>query len=316
MCPASIVFCSVEWNRWPLHYTDKHSPLPFFLPNAQGTPDQLDIALAIRDQSMLNAAYSAPRHFRKMRNELTERFPAVPLPTARQVPVAILKERQVHGQESQVSRDPSVESDSHPEEDFSWSDAPWQKRKNPPGLSRSLCSKLYQASRQTAESLKIALQMITENHGAHDEDDSFRDVDSLGDEEGARYSTVRRSPMTLWYSAAKSPGAYLRLHRSFFMEHFSTFLSCEPTNPKRRDGQTRTLAWTTNLVSQHESRILLPKFESAALEVEFFPSFKRKRFMVVTELWNLSLIQHYRWFVWSIHSFWLEFRIMGVRLLI
>ena len=122
LCPASIVICSVEWNRWPLHYVDKHSPLPFFLPNPQGYPEQLDIALAIRDQTMLNAAYEAPRHFRRMRNELTERFPAVPLPTSRQVPVAILRERELlaipiggNGGHltAALSRDASVDSDSH-----------------------------------------------------------------------------------------------------------------------------------------------------------------------------------------------------------
>jgi hypothetical protein len=56
------------------------------------------------------------------------------------------------------------------EDDFSWSDSPWQKRRNPPGLSRSLCSKLYQASRQTTETLKVALQMITESQDTSDED--------------------------------------------------------------------------------------------------------------------------------------------------
>ncbi|OQV21999.1 putative F-box only protein 30 [Hypsibius exemplaris] len=192
LCPASIVICSVEWNRWPLHYVDKHSPLPFFLPNPQGYPEQLDIALALRDQAMLNAAYEAPRHFRRMRNELTERFPAVPLPTARQVPVSILRERELMAVPNGVngavtggwSRDTSIDSDSQStvsgltsEDDFSWSDTPWQKRRNPPGLSRSLCSKLYQASRQTTETLKVALQMITEGHDNSD-DERLREVES------------------------------------------------------------------------------------------------------------------------------------------
>ena len=148
-----------------------------------GFPEQLDIALALRDQTMLNAAYEAPKRFRRLRNELTERFPAVPLPTLRQVPAALLKERQ---QVPLLSRDVSVDSDSQSnltsEEDISWSDSPWQKRRNPPGLSRSLCSKLYQASRQTTESLKAALQMITEGHDGMMEDfDSLRDEESLGE---------------------------------------------------------------------------------------------------------------------------------------
>ena len=63
------------------------------------------------------------------------------------------------------------------EDDFSWSDTPWQKRRNPPGLSRSLCSKLYQASRQTTETLKVALQMITESHDNSD-DERLREVES------------------------------------------------------------------------------------------------------------------------------------------
>ncbi|XP_055337883.1 F-box only protein 30-like [Paramacrobiotus metropolitanus] len=178
-CPASIIFCSVEWNRWPLHYTDKHSPLPFFLPNPHGHPEQLDMALALRDQTCLNVAYSAPRHFKRLRNDLTERFPAVPLPSSRPVPEVILRERRENGEGGgggmELSRDGSVES----EEEWSWSDAPWNKRKNPPGLSRSLCSKLYQASRQTTETLKAALQMITEQDNGMDEEDSLRDLDSV-----------------------------------------------------------------------------------------------------------------------------------------
>ena len=41
---------------------------------------QLDVALALRDQRVLNEAMKAPRSTRRaLRNPLTQRFPAVPL---------------------------------------------------------------------------------------------------------------------------------------------------------------------------------------------------------------------------------------------
>lgn len=50
-CPASIIHCSEEWDRWPIHFHDKkvHSK------NGLDPPllSHLDVALALRDQRML-----------------------------------------------------------------------------------------------------------------------------------------------------------------------------------------------------------------------------------------------------------------------
>ncbi|XP_052008848.1 F-box only protein 40-like [Xyrauchen texanus] len=51
VCPASVVTCSLEWNRWPVSETDMT-----FYSNALQDPNcttQLDIAMALRDQKLL-----------------------------------------------------------------------------------------------------------------------------------------------------------------------------------------------------------------------------------------------------------------------
>ncbi|XP_047449167.1 F-box only protein 40 [Mugil cephalus] len=53
VCPASVVCCSQEWNRWPVSETD-----PAFYRNVSGSPlanteENLDVALALRDQELL-----------------------------------------------------------------------------------------------------------------------------------------------------------------------------------------------------------------------------------------------------------------------
>ncbi|XP_049339694.1 F-box only protein 40 isoform X2 [Astyanax mexicanus] len=50
-CPASVVCCSLEWNRWPVSETDSN-----FYNNAVQEPncmEQLDLAMAFRDQKLL-----------------------------------------------------------------------------------------------------------------------------------------------------------------------------------------------------------------------------------------------------------------------
>ncbi|XP_078140069.1 F-box only protein 40 [Centroberyx gerrardi] len=51
VCPASVVSCSQEWNRWPVSDTDSA-----FYRNVSGDPrteGQLDVATALRDQELL-----------------------------------------------------------------------------------------------------------------------------------------------------------------------------------------------------------------------------------------------------------------------
>ncbi|MED6233028.1 hypothetical protein ATANTOWER_005885 [Ataeniobius toweri] len=53
VCPASVVCCSQEWNRWPVHETD----MTFYRKVSENlqlnTETNLDIALALRDQALL-----------------------------------------------------------------------------------------------------------------------------------------------------------------------------------------------------------------------------------------------------------------------
>ena len=79
-CPASVVYCTMEWNRWPVYSRERQSRVPFVTDNIHARNGQLDVALALRDQRMLNEAMKAPRSVRRvLRNNLTQRFPAVPI---------------------------------------------------------------------------------------------------------------------------------------------------------------------------------------------------------------------------------------------
>ncbi|XP_034051211.1 F-box only protein 30a [Thalassophryne amazonica] len=50
-CPASIVCCTMEWNRWPVSYADRKSYE--HLSKEFDEVEQLDMALALQDQRML-----------------------------------------------------------------------------------------------------------------------------------------------------------------------------------------------------------------------------------------------------------------------
>ncbi|XP_042189488.1 F-box only protein 30a [Callorhinchus milii] len=51
VCPASVVCCTMEWNRWPVSYADRKS-YESLSKDGDGV-DQLDMALALQDQRML-----------------------------------------------------------------------------------------------------------------------------------------------------------------------------------------------------------------------------------------------------------------------
>ncbi|KAK7903930.1 hypothetical protein WMY93_016537 [Mugilogobius chulae] len=51
ICPASIVCCTMEWNRWPVSYADRKSYEN--LSKDFDEVEQLDMALALQDQRML-----------------------------------------------------------------------------------------------------------------------------------------------------------------------------------------------------------------------------------------------------------------------
>lgn len=139
-CPASVVHCTMEWNRWPVCSRERQLHIPFHQPNPHVRPGQLDVSLAMRDQRMLNEWIHAPRKARQaMRNGLTRHFPAVPFQLGNRC-------------------DPESELSDH---NLCSEEALWELRKAPPGLKRSVCSELYKASKQTTDSLSAALKVIT-----------------------------------------------------------------------------------------------------------------------------------------------------------
>jgi len=80
-CPASVVACTQEWNRFPLHCKERYKTIPFRQRNPRATRGQLDFELAIRDQAMVGDFCKVPRKTKlALRNNLTRRYPALPLP--------------------------------------------------------------------------------------------------------------------------------------------------------------------------------------------------------------------------------------------
>ncbi|CAG0903134.1 unnamed protein product [Darwinula stevensoni] len=122
-CPASVVVCPVEWNRWKLTVTQR--PMPQF--SSQVNYDQLDVALALRDQRSLNKALKLPRRvLRALRSPLTCRYPASPL-------ILSSIEDLDDEADSSLSQHTITEDDEF---------APCQIQKSPPGLQSSVCNRL------------------------------------------------------------------------------------------------------------------------------------------------------------------------------
>ncbi|EDO39611.1 predicted protein [Nematostella vectensis] len=57
ICPASAIFCTMEWNRYPVYSKSRLSWVPFFQPNPVLVKGQLDVELALRDQRILNDVF-------------------------------------------------------------------------------------------------------------------------------------------------------------------------------------------------------------------------------------------------------------------
>lgn len=75
VCPASVVTCTLEWNRWPVNETDIA-----FTRNALQDPNwmsQLDLAMALRDQKLLFDSIQMNTHFPELIEKVEE--PEVPL---------------------------------------------------------------------------------------------------------------------------------------------------------------------------------------------------------------------------------------------
>lgn len=80
-CPASVVVCMAEWNRFPIYTSQRRKHVPFKQCNPNGDEGQLDFDLTLRDERMLQSLKTIPRKTKlSLRNHLTRRYPAVPIP--------------------------------------------------------------------------------------------------------------------------------------------------------------------------------------------------------------------------------------------
>ena len=136
-CPASVVCCTMEWCRWPMYSRERGTRVPFAPSSLRARCGQLDVALALRDQRMLDKAKRFPRRslVRALRNSFTKRYPAVPLVVGGN-PAFV-------GEDSKNAVGELSFSESDDEEKEASSRAPWLTAKEPPGLQRSILSELF-----------------------------------------------------------------------------------------------------------------------------------------------------------------------------
>ncbi|XP_029449892.1 F-box only protein 30 isoform X2 [Rhinatrema bivittatum] len=70
MCPASVVCCTMEWNRWPVSYADRKSYEN--LSKDVDEVEQLDMALALQDQRMLLESLKVATMMSKAAEKMSE----------------------------------------------------------------------------------------------------------------------------------------------------------------------------------------------------------------------------------------------------
>lgn len=80
VCPASVVVCNAEWNRWSLGAKEREKVTIGKNITSQYEPKNIDMALALHDQELVNEMQAMPKDLRMtMCNGITRRFPSLPL---------------------------------------------------------------------------------------------------------------------------------------------------------------------------------------------------------------------------------------------
>ncbi|XP_053334935.1 F-box only protein 40 [Clarias gariepinus] len=74
VCPASVVVCSMEWNRWPIE--DVQSPLFTNVMKDIHEPQALDLSTALRDQKQICSRLKLRSFFPQLMQEPEEPIPA------------------------------------------------------------------------------------------------------------------------------------------------------------------------------------------------------------------------------------------------
>lgn len=134
VCPAGVVCCTMEWNRWPvscLNYTSYES-----LSHATEEVEQLDMALALQDQRTLLESL-----------KVIAMVPTVKI----EAPVSDVKENMVG---LTAESDPPAISSSE------------KIARGINGMNEEHYSKLYQATVETARSLAAALEFVSNANSA------------------------------------------------------------------------------------------------------------------------------------------------------
>ena len=179
-CPASVVSCSFEYNRWPAHSREK--PLNSFNDRfnyKQHLLDDLDsslsVALAYRDQEMLNDLDKFKRIKRLFRNNLTRKYPAVPMSpylcatkTLQSEPndQALVRSNSLTKCSSFVSTASQTASTITISDEDSDSST-LQMHRNPPGLRKSIMDKL--TSTNVLSNVMENKELLVEERRALDE---------------------------------------------------------------------------------------------------------------------------------------------------
>lgn len=128
VCPAGVVCCTMEWNRWPvscLNYTSYES-----LSHATEEVEQLDMALALQDQRSLLESLKVISMVPTFKKETT---------------VSVVKEHMATFAESEQ---PAISSSEKIARGIN-------------GMNEEHYSKLYQATVETARSLAAALEYVS-----------------------------------------------------------------------------------------------------------------------------------------------------------
>ncbi|XP_045597654.1 F-box only protein 30 isoform X2 [Procambarus clarkii] len=128
-CPASVIICNAEWNRWALGAKEREKVSMAKGLTALYDPTDLDMALALHDQELVNEMQKMPKKVRAtLCNGITRRFPCLPLTlhgSRHETP-------QEHFNFHKISRSATDEED----DDLT------------PGLSVSVCTELLRGKKQ------------------------------------------------------------------------------------------------------------------------------------------------------------------------
>ncbi|XP_076030354.1 F-box only protein 30-like isoform X2 [Oratosquilla oratoria] len=128
VCPASVIICNAEWNRWALGAKEREKVTLGRQMTALYEPTHLDVALALRDQELVNEMHKLSREARAILcNGITRRYPPLPYTLRGSHPHSYACSRSTSRAQSQSTTDEEEDALT-------------------PGLSTSVCTKLLKKS--------------------------------------------------------------------------------------------------------------------------------------------------------------------------